>query len=68
MPAVWRAGARWTIAFGWAPTDPGRVFSVAGNYRFNGLEVSRDIDDLLRALRKAALVELSSPGGSDQET
>ncbi|WP_292132402.1 hypothetical protein [Brevundimonas sp.] len=44
------------------------MFSVAGNYRFNGLEVSRDIDDLLRALRKAALVELSSPGGSDQET
>lgn len=57
--------ARRSIALDWAPTDPGRVFSLAGDYLYNVLEVPRDIDDLLRAIRKAAVVGLSSRGGSE---
>lgn len=59
--------ARRSIVFDWAPTDPGRVFSLAGDYLYNVLEPPADVADLLRRIRKAAAAQLSATGGSDPQ-
>lgn len=59
--------ARRSIAFDWAPTDAGRVFSLAGDYLYNVLEPPADVADLLRRIRKAAAAQLSATGGSDPQ-
>lgn len=50
-----------------APTDPRRVFSLAGDYLYNVLEPPADVADLLRRIRKAAAAQLSATGGSDPQ-